>query len=448
MTPRNGREAAVAAVRRLNDGGAYSNIVVNSLLTSCDLPPRERALATAIIYGTVEHRLTIDYLLSRCASRPQTRWHPVVTAIAQTAVCQLLYMDRIPASAAVNEAVSMTRRFGQPSAAGFVNGVLRGVLRRQEELLSALDTETAEGLAIKESCPAEWIRFWEKAYGKAAAYALVQSLNGAPPAYVRVNTALTTTDALTEKLALQGISAKKCADLENCLQLLGVSERNPLEKTEENCYYYQDKASQLCCAALEAAPGMRVADVCAAPGGKSLTLSQYLRGEGEILAGDCYAAKCEELRRRAQLFGAKTVRVEQRDASTPCPPERAGRFDRVLCDVPCSGLGVIRRKPEIRYKSPEQFADLPALQYRILEESSKMTAKGGYLQYSTCTLNPAENEQVVERFLREHPAFVPRTLPLSACFAAAGSPPSWRLTLFPHLHGSDGFFIAGFVRQG
>ena len=447
MTPRNGREAAVIAIRRLNEGSAYSNFVVHSLLSAVSLPPRDRALTTAIIYGTVEHRLTIDYLLSRCASRPLNRWHPAVLAIAQTAVCQLLYMDRIPASAAVNEAVGMTRRFGQASASGFVNAVLHGVLRQQEALLAALDTGTVEGLSLKESCPVEWIRFWERVYGKETAYALVGCINGAPPAYIRVNTARTTVDALAERLDKQGITAEKCADLENCLQLSGLSERNPLENEEENCYYYQDKASQLACAALEVVPGLRIADVCAAPGGKTLTLSQYLQGQGEILAGDRYPAKCEELRRRVRLFGADTVRVEQRDASTPCPPERRERFDRVLCDVPCSGLGVIRRKPEIRYKSPEQFSELPALQYRILEESSKMTAPGGYLQYSTCTLNPAENEQVAERFLREHPDFAPRILPLYGCFAAADLPPSWQLTLFPHRHGTDGFFIAGFVRQ-
>ena len=445
MKPQSGRAAAVEAVRRLNEQNAYSNCVVHALLSSVPLEPREKALATAIIYGTVERRLTIDHLLSQCCSRPLKKLHPAVLAILETAVCQLLYMDRIPESAAVNEAVKLTRQMGQPNASGFVNGVLRGVLRQHAALLDALD-DTAEGLALRYSCPVEWIRFWDKAYGRETVLSLLAHVNGAPPAFIRVNTAVTTADTLTEMWKAQGIDAVKTPELENCLQLHGVCERNPLEKTEENCYYYQDKASQLACAALCVRPGDRVADVCAAPGGKSLTLSQYLQGRGEVVAGDVYPGKCATIRRRAAALSATTVNVVQRDASQPCPPEWVGRFDRVLCDVPCSGLGVIRRKPEIRYKRPEDFVTLPALQYRILEASAPMVASGGYLQYSTCTLNPAENEEVVTRFLSEHTEFSPRILPLEACFAASGLEPSWHITLFPHIHGSDGFFIAGFVR--
>ena len=445
MKPQSGRTAAAEAVRRLNEQNAYSNCVVNALLSSVPLEPREKALATAIIYGTVERRLTIDYLLSQYCSRPLKKLHPVVLAILETAVCQLLYMDRIPESAAVNEAVKLTRQMGQPNASGFVNAVLRGVIRKHQELLSSLD-DTAKGLSLRYSCPEEWICFWEKSYGRQTMLSLLEHLNGAPPAYVRVNTAVTTAAELIEKWKEQGIEAIETPDFANCLQLHGVYERNPLEKIKENCYYYQDKASQYACAALSVRAGDRVADVCAAPGGKSLTLSQYLQGRGEVVAGDIYSGKCATIRRRAAALSATTVKVVQRDASQPCPPEWVGHFDKVLCDVPCSGLGVIRRKPEIRYKRLEDFVDLPALQYRILEASAPMVAPGGYLQYSTCTLNPAENEEVVTRFLAEHKEFAPRVLPLESCFAASGTAPSWHITLFPHIHGSDGFFVAGFVR--
>lgn len=445
MKPQNGRAAAAEAVRRLNEQNAYSNCVVHALLSSVPLEPREKALATAIIYGTVERRLTIDFLLSKCSTRPLKKLHPTVLALLQTAVCQLLYMDRIPQSAAVNETVKLTRSMGQPAASGFVNAVLRGVLRQHETLLSRLG-DSAEGLSLRYSCPVDWIRFWEEAYGRETMLLLLAHINGAPPAYIRVNTALTTATALCDRLRAQGNDVLPMPDLTNCLQLNSVCERNPLEKAEENCYYYQDKASQYACAALSVRPGDRVADVCAAPGGKTLTISQYLEGRGEVLAGDIYPGKCATIRCRAVALQADTVKVVQRDASEACPPEWVGRFDKVLCDVPCSGLGVIRRKPEIRYKRPEDFCSLPDLQYRILDASAAMVAPGGVLQYSTCTLNPAENEAVALRFLKEHQEFAPRILPLSSCFAASGLEPDWHITLFPHLHGSDGFFIAGFVR--
>ena len=173
-----------------------------------------------------------------------------------------------------------------------------------------------------------------------------------------------------------------------------------------------------------------------------------MRNSGRILSGDVYAAKCEEMERRAALYGITVLETVTRDASAPCPAAWAGAFDRVLCDVPCSGFGVIRRKPEIRYKSLEAVAELPALQYRILEQAARMVRPGGVLQYSTCTLNPAENEQVAERFLREHPEFEPRVLPIAPVFERLAAEPSWRVTLFPSVHGSDGFFIAGFQRRG
>ncbi len=168
---------------------------------------------------------------------------------------------------------------------------------------------------------------------------------------------------------------------------------------------------------------------------------------GLVLAGDIYSQKCDTIRRRAARYGLSSIEVTQRDAATPPPASWQGTFDRVLCDAPCSGLGVIRRKPEIRYKNPEDFADLPDLQLRILTQAAALVRPGGVLQYSTCTLRPEENEQVAAAFLAANPAFSPRPLPLDSCFAAAGQPVGHTLTLFPHIHGTDGFFVAGFQKR-
>ena len=222
---------------------------------------------------------------------------------------------------------------------------------------------------------------------------------------------------------------------------------NKLETDEKNCYYYQDIASQWACYALGALPGERIADVCAAPGGKSFTVAQAMENRGQVVSCDVYDHKCRTISARAKQYGITVVETAVRDASVPCDAAWRGAFDRVICDVPCSGLGVIRRKPEIRYKDLSALRDLPALQYTILEQSAELVRRGGVLQYSTCTLNPAENEVIAERFLREHPEFSPRILPLDSCFAAMGAEPSHTITLFPPVHGSDGFFIAGFIKN-
>ncbi len=446
MSAVSGRLAAAQAIRRLNEQNAYSNFLVNHLLQSGEWDAKERALATALIYGTVERRLTIDFVLSACSSKPLKRLHPSVLAVLQTAVYQIMYMDKVPDSAAVNEAVKLTRATGQQAASGFVNAVLRAVTRRWRELIEGL-RDSDRDLSLKFSCPVEWIKFWQKAYGREKMLAILSHINGEPPVFLRVNTLKTDVKTVAEHLREAGVTAEEATEIDGCLKVSDFFAGNPLEKEVGICYYYQDKASQLACAALGVQAGHRVADVCAAPGGKSLTIAQYLRGDGEVIAGDIYAQKCETIRERAARLGIDNITVVERDASSSCPVEWEGAFDRVLCDVPCSGLGVIRRKPEIRYKSPSEFTELPDLQYRILTASAAMVKKGGWLQYSTCTLNPAENEEVVKRFLRENPSFSPRILPLAEAFAAAGRKPHWHITLFPHQHETDGFFIAGFERM-
>lgn len=277
--------------------------------------------------------------------------------------------------------------------------------------------------------------------------ALIESINDIPESYVRVNTLRTTDEDFSKMLQNLGISCQIERDIPHCFELKCAYLGNKLELTDKNCYYYQDKASQYACLALDAQPGEAIADVCAAPGGKSFTVAQYMENVGRLLSCDVYPNKCDTIERRAAQLGITMLQTAVRDASMRCPQPLIGAFDRVICDVPCSGLGVIRRKPEIRYKSLDALKELPDLQYAILERSAEMVKAGGVLQYSTCTLNPAENEQIAERFLAEHTEFSPRVLPLITCFEAAGLSPSHTITLFPHIHKTDGFFIAGFEKN-
>lgn len=441
------RRAAVEALLQVNHGGGYSNIVLDNLLKSGALSAQDQVFATRLLYGVVERRLTIDFALEQCASMPLKRMHPAVLEILRLGVYQLLYMDRVPASAAVNEAVKLTRELQQAKASGFVNGVLRGVERKKDKLFASLPADDA-GDAIRYSCPQPLIALWKRAYGADTARALLERINDPPETILRMNTLKITEEEFRRRLEEEGVSYRLDPDLPGCYRLPNGADGKRLAKIVKNCYYHQDTASQIDCLALEARPGERVADVCAAPGGKSFTLAQWMENRGALLAGDLYAAKCEGMEARAAELGVEILQTVVRDASAPCPEPLAGAFDRVLCDVPCSGLGVIRRKPEIRYKPLEEFASLPELQYTILERSARLVRPGGALQYSTCTLNPAENEEVAQRFLRAHPEFRPRPLPLAPWFAMAGREPGASITLFPHIHNTDGFFVAGFVKMG
>ncbi len=442
----NPRSAVVQALAELHRRDGYSQIILDRLLCTTTMSEADRSFASRLFYGVIERRLTLDYVLSAASSLPMRKWHPLVRETLRVAVYQLLYMDKIPDSAAVNEAVTCVRQLKQAQAAGFVNGVLRGIVRRRDTLFDALP-DGDEGLSIRYSCPIELLAFWRQAYGEDTARQLVEHMNDTPDAFLRVNTLRTTDTVLAKRLTECGVKYEICADLPHCFRAKGSNLLNHLATEEKNWYYYQDKASQWACYALGAQPDESVADVCAAPGGKSFTVAQEMNNTARLLACDIYPAKCETIDRRAAELGITNLRTAVRDASAPCPEQLRGTFDRVLCDVPCSGLGVIRRKPEIRYKALASFAELPALQYRILERAAELVRSGGVLQYSTCTLNPAENEQVAQRFLQEHPEFSPRILPLENCFEAAGLPPSYCITLFPHLHETDGFFIAGFCKE-
>ena len=441
------RRAAVEALLKINHSGGYSNIVLDNLLKSGVLTPQDQIFATRLLYGVTERRLTIDYALEQCSSVALKKMHPTVLEILRLGVYQLLYMDRIPASAAVNEAVKLTRQMQQGKASGFVNGVLRSVERKKDRLFENLPIGDA-GDAVRYSCPEPLISLWKKAYGEETARALLEHINDLPETTIRLNTLKMTAQEFENQLSEADIVYRREPQLPACYYLQNGSDGKRLAKIVKNCYYHQDAASQIDCLALGARPGERVADVCAAPGGKSFTIAQGMENSGELLSGDLYAAKCEAMEARAAELGITMMRTAVREASRPCPEPLLSVCDRVLWDVPCSGLGVIRRKPEIRYKPLADFADLPAIQYAILERAAAMCRPGGVLQYSTCTLNPAENEGVAARFLREHSDFQPRMLPLSHWFTQAGMELGASITLFPHIHNTDGFFVAGFVKMG
>ena len=431
------RQIAVEALGKVNGSKGYSNIVIDKALEQSGLDLRDAAFATALFYGVLERMLTLDHCIAGFSKTPVEKLTPQVREILRVSLYQILYMDSVPDSAAVNEAVNLTRVFRKESAGGFVNGVLRAFLRSGKRV-PRMAGSRADQLSIQYSCPAWLVQLWLDSYGEENTEGILKTSLGRPPVYIRVNTLKTTADALSVQLEEEGAVVRRDEMEENCLRVSGTGDVTALPAFQEGLFHVQDTSSQLCVKALDARPGMRVLDICAAPGGKSFTAAQWMHGEGELLAMDLYRARAALVAEGAQRLDIGCIAAKEGDASRY--NSKLGLFDRVLCDAPCSGLGIIRRKPEIKYKNPEELGEIPQLQYNILSNSANYVKKGGILLYSTCTLNPGENEGVVERFLAEHRDFAPCRLPQS--LGSSGH----TVTLFPHQGDTDGFFISTMER--
>lgn len=442
----NARFAALQALLHVDENEGYSNIVIDKTLRRFQLDSRDAALATAIFYGVLERKITLDYIINRFCNNSYQTLKPVVREILRIAVYQILYMEKIPTSAAVNEAVNMAKETDAVKAAGFINGLLRSVLRTETPLLLPNESRfPLKSLSVQYSCPEWLIQLWQSAYGHNLTLDILKSLSNKPPIYARVNTIKTTAQQLAEVLEQEGVKSKPITVVEDALELWDTGAVAGLDSFQQGLFHIQDLSSQLCCALIDPKPGERVIDVCAAPGGKSFTLAQRMDNEGALLAFDQYKGKVGLIRQGAERLGLSVIQARMRDAAAP--KEELQPADKVLCDVPCSGFGIIRRKPEIRYKSQASLDSLPDLQYLILCKSSQLVKPGGLLFYSTCTLNPEENSQVAERFLQQNSQFIAEPLSLPGEIRRAIPEPENQLTLMPPVHSTDGFFVAAFRRR-
>lgn len=447
------RKAALDTLTRVFRDQSYSNLALDTALKAGGLPPRDEALATALTYGVIERRLTLDYFISHFAKRPCSKISPLPLNILRLGAYQLMYMNKIPASAAVNESVKLAKNGGCAYASGFINGVLR-TLERNLAALPYPDPEQ-DPIAyhsVRYSCPEWLVRQWMKDYGKEDAEGILNSLcgerNNEFPVTIRVNSLKTIAAELIEKLLAEGIEMQPSEWDSDCLLLRRLPELSGFAPFIRGEFIVQGMASQLCCKALDPHPGETVFDLCAAPGGKSFTMAFLMGNQGSISSFDLYESRVGLIREGAARLGIDILKAAPADASKPIPG--LGQADCVLCDVPCSGLGVIAKKPEIRYKDPSELKALPELQYRILLEGASHVRPGGRLVYSTCTLSRAENEEVAGRFLKENPDYIPRPLPLppELCMNPDGMVNAHAVTLMPHRSGTDGFFIASFQRKG
>lgn len=436
------RKLAFQALLRMETAKSYSNLTLDALLKAENPEPRERQLAANLFYGVLERKLTLSYLIEKYTKKKLASLDPEVVVALELGLYQLLYMDGIPQSAAVNESVELIKKSRKKSAAGFVNGVLRSFLRdgRRVELPEG---DTLRRASIEFSMPLPILKRWAKDYSPETAVELAKACLGRPPLHGRVNTLRCTAAEVIASLEKDGVRVVPHETLPDCLELSETGSVSELAAFREGLLTIQDTASQLCAWAVGAKKGERIFDLCAAPGSKSFTVAQLMGDEGELLSFDLHPSRVELIRKGAERLGIRCIQAGAGDAAKFRP--ELGLADRVLCDVPCSGLGIIRRKPEIRYKSEEELEGLPPIQLAILENGARYVKPGGTLVYSTCSLNRAENEEVVDRFLKTHPEFSPEPFPETVRKVLGES--CCRKTLMPMEGGFDGFFVARIKRR-
>ena len=433
------RQTALNVLIACRKDGAWSNGILKDYVQRDGLDAREAALAARLCYGVLQNRGKLDFYLKQLLTGRIKDLHPVVHDILHLGLYQLYEMDKIPVSAAVNESVMLAKSYCKKlrSAPGLVNAVLR----KGADTLGKLQEPTA--LADRYSHPQGLIDLLRAYVGEERLEPMLKANNQAVPMVVQVNTLRTTTEKLTQLLEQSGITAQKHPWLPDCLILSGTGSLEQLKAFEEGQFYVQDAAARLSVLCAQLPENAKVLDCCAAPGGKSFAAAIGMGGTGEIISCDIHPHKINLIQNGARRLGLCNISAHVQDASGFCP-QWENAMDAVIADVPCSGYGIIRKKPDIRYKDPDTMVTLPKLQLEILSNQARYVKPGGVLMYSTCTLVRRENEGVVEKFLAKNPEFSLESLQLPDCFPQNTT---GMLTLVPGEYETDGFFICRLRRR-
>lgn len=411
--------------------GSYSNIQLNSGLERSELDSQGKKLCTAIYYGVIQRKITLDYILAQYCSRPLDKMDSIIVTILRCGVYQILYMDGIPDNASVNESVRLAKQFGKTSASGMVNAVLRNFIRGGKKIFPKAENDEILRYSVTYSIPVQLAESLIRDYGEKTAQRFASfSAEDEKRTYIRRNPLKCTHEELVK--ALSGV--KLFTDDQLCYWFKGggIIDTNAFKS---GYFHVQDISSQLCCMALAPTENDVVLDICSAPGGKTFTMAEMMNGKGKIYAFDLHEKRARLVQEGAERLGLPNVSAKAGDASVF--NENIPKCTKILCDVPCSGFGVIAHKPEIKYKSLSEFERLPEIQYNIAENALNYLAIGGEMVYSTCTVRKAENEAVVEKLLKNHPEIV--LAELSEFYGRKFSNP---VTFFPDDFNGDGFFVA------
>lgn len=430
------RSLALDTLCRTLGEKSYSNIAVDTVIRREGLSGKDRSFFCALVYGVIEKKIILDYLINKLSTLPPSGIEPRVRNILRLGIYQLRFLDRVPAHAAVSETVSLS----PARSRGFVNALLRAYTRHKDQISLPDKEEDFIGyLSITYSCSEALCERLAAEYGGRKAESILAAFDSVPPVTLRVNSLKTTREELLAALKAKGLEASATENSPHGIRILSAS----LADTglEEGLCFVQDEASQIAVEALGACPGDTVFDICACPGSKSFGAALDMKNRGIILSFDIHENKLSLVRTSADRLGITILETRTRDGRIP-DETLFSSADRVICDVPCSGFGVIAKKPELRYKDPEDCAALPKIQSDILENACRYVKPGGRLVYSTCTIFSDENDAIINRFLASHPDFLPLPFTVGSLNA-----PDGRITLLPDTHGTDGFFIAALERK-
>ncbi len=424
----NPRKIALLALYDIEYNGAYSNMALKNHITD-DIKRQDKALITTLVYGVIRRKLTLDYIISKYSKIKIKKLSKYVLLILRMGVYQLYFMDKIPESAAVNESVELSKKYALKSS-GFVNGILHSVIRGKDTLEYPNDKK--EFLSVYYSFTPEMVEMLSQIpeYEE-----LLKSLNEEAKTTIRINT------LKGNDLEINGVTLTKTPLYEYARYASGFDLASSKEYNEGK-FIAQDIAAQMASLALNPKPNDYVIDMCAAPGGKTTHLAELMENKGKIIAFDIYSHKVEIIKKNAERMGIDIIDARIGDA-TKINPEFIGKCDKVLADVPCSGLGIIRKKPDIKWNK-EDISALPEIQYKILENSAKYLKTGGEILYSTCTVLKRENEDVVEKFLENNTNFSLVPIELTGTLERKNN---GFITFYPHKDGVDGFFIAKLKRE-
>ena len=432
----NGRELALQALIRFRRDGAWPDLYLKK--EGEGLAANEMALASALTYGVLEQRALLDFYLQSFSKMPLKKIMPQVLDAMRIAAYQLVFLQRIPVSAAINESIKLVKKQANPRAASFANGVLRSLSRSLEALPEPNFPDLSETLSVRYSHPKWLVDRLIKQIGGEACEAFLKENNQQPPVVLRVNTLKTSADALLSLLPNVNLHPY----LPDALICESVRDYLRTDAFREGLFSVQDSASQLCVHALQPQPGETLLDLCAAPGGKSILAAQIMECKGKVLSFDLHPHRADLIRKSAEKMGVTNLETAAAD-STVLNESLRNSADAIICDVPCSGIGIIRKKPDIRYKKQEDADGLPKIQLQILLNALDYLKPGGRVVYSTCTVLEEENQCVLREALA-----IRKDCELEEFVLPGIGQVNGAITLWPQTHGTDGFFLARIKKKG
>ncbi|HGM3505545.1 TPA: 16S rRNA (cytosine(967)-C(5))-methyltransferase RsmB [Clostridioides difficile] len=436
------REIGFKVLCDIEKNDNYSNIAINKHFKNLEISDMDRGLATELIYGVVENKYYLDYIINKLSKIKVKKMSTYVKIFLRMGTYQILFLDSISDYAAVNETVKLSKKYDKKSS-GFINAILRNEIRNKDTIMDITDEDSVKYLSIKYSYNSWIIKNWIDKFGQEFTEDLLEANNEKPSIYIRTNTLKISREELIEKLNEMGITCLKVPMVEEAIKVEKMKNIENNELFKAGLFTIQDISSMIVGKVINPREGSFVLDVCSAPGGKSTHLATLMNNTGHVVARDIFEHKLKLIKSTVNRLGLKNVCVEKFDASE-IDEKSISKFDYVLADVPCSGFGIIRRKPEIKYKKEEELKDITSIQKKILENASKYVKIGGTLVYSTCTIQDVENISIITSFIEENNNF--QLTPIDAVNVDLDNQDKGYLKIYPHVHGIDGFFIAKLKR--